>query len=72
MTNPEIITQIETILPKLEKWIIFKEASFDPNELNVIKDLATTLLPGRIINWSCSPCASEILTIIWSFYQREK
>ena len=72
MDNQNILSMIETILPKLEKWIIFKETSFEPNELSIAKDIAASILPGKVINWTCSPCASEVLTTMWSFYQREK
>ncbi len=72
MNKEDILTLIETILPKLQQWITFKEASFEPEEMVIVKQLATTILPGRIISWGCTPCAGEILSIIWAYYQREK
>jgi hypothetical protein len=72
MTKADILTNIETILPKLKQWIQYKEASFEPEEMQIVKEVAAAILPDRMISWGCTSCAGEILTLIWSYYQREK
>lgn len=72
MSKQDILTNIEIILPKLQQYIQYKETSFEPNELTIVKQIAAQIQPNRIFAWGCSPCAGEALTIIWSWYQREK
>ena len=71
MTNEDILTKIEVILPKLQQWIFKKEASFEPEEMKLVKEIAAAILPGKVINYGCTPCAGELLKTIWSYYQRE-
>lgn len=71
MEKSEILNKIEQILPELQQWITYKEASFEPEKLQILKEVAAALQPGQVINWSCSSCSAQTLTIIWSWYQRE-
>ncbi|WP_428329029.1 hypothetical protein [Mucilaginibacter sp.] len=72
MEKAEILNLIEQILPKIQQWIIYKEASFEPDEMQIVKQVAAVIQPGRVFNLNCTPCAGELLTLIWSYYQREK
>ena len=72
MDKAVILTNIEEILPKVQQWITYKEASFEPEEMNIVKLVAAAIMPGKLLNFGCTPCAGEVLTTIWSYYQREK
>ena len=72
MDNIEILKNIEMILQKLQQWITYNEASFEPEELAIVKEIGKDILPSRLINYACPPCVGELLTTIWSYYQREK
>ncbi|MGY4540067.1 hypothetical protein ACVW0P_004509 [Mucilaginibacter sp. UYNi724] len=71
MTKQEILTSIELILPKLQYYAVHKEASFDSQELAVLKGVVKAIMPERIISFTCSPCVGEFITIVYSYYQRE-
>ena len=71
MEKDDILTKIEVVLPKLQHYAAYKEVTLDATELAIIKEIAPAILPDRGVNFNCSPCAGEFLTILYSYYQRE-
>lgn len=72
MSKKEILVNIESILPILEQWVKNKEVVASGGDMDIIKELAKVLVPERTWCWTCSAGKGELLTIIYSYYQREK
>lgn len=72
MTKADILSKIESVLPILSQWMQYKEVVASGADMDTIKELAKILVPERSWCWTCSAGKGELLTIIYSYYQREK
>lgn len=71
MSKEDILSMILPLLPKLQQWMQYKNVALEAPEREQVKVLAGVLAPGRTFCFHCSPSVGELLTIIYSYYQRE-
>ncbi|QEC78751.1 hypothetical protein [Mucilaginibacter ginsenosidivorax] len=71
MTKADILSKIDTVLPMLQQWMQYKEVVASGADMDTIKELAAVIVPERTWCWTCPAGKGELLTIIYSYYQRE-
>jgi hypothetical protein len=72
MTKNEMLDNIEIILPQLQQYITFKEATLNESQRNILLTVGREIIPNRTFNLACGSCGVELIQIIWGYYQREK